>query len=95
MPESLFNKVAGLRLLVIGALELTRSSQTFYKKSCSKKTLQYPQEKNLESKIGVKNRLQHWCFPVNIAKFLEAPILKNIASVLANNCERKKDPALT
>ena len=26
----------------------------------------------------VKNRLQHNCFPVNIAKFLRAPILRNL-----------------
>ena len=26
----------------------------------------------------IKMRLQHRCFPVNIAKFLRAPILKNI-----------------
>ena len=25
-----------------------------------------------------KKRLQHWCFPLNIAKFLRTPILKNI-----------------
>ena len=29
----------------------------------------------------IKKRLQHRCFPVNIAKFLRTPILKNI-------CER-------
>ena len=29
----------------------------------------------------IKKRLQHRCFPVNIAKFLRGPILKNI-------CER-------
>ena len=29
----------------------------------------------------ITKRLQHWCFPVNIAKFLRTPILKNI-------CER-------
>ena len=29
----------------------------------------------------IKKRLQHWCFPVNIAKILRTAILKNI-------CER-------
>ena len=27
----------------------------------------------------IKKRLQHWCFPVNIAKFLRAPFLQNIS----------------
>ena len=26
----------------------------------------------------IKKRLQHWCFPMNIAKVLRTPILKNI-----------------
>ena len=25
----------------------------------------------------IRKRLQHWCFPVNIAKYLATPILKN------------------
>ena len=29
----------------------------------------------------IKKRLQHWCFPVNFAKFFKTPIFKNI-------CER-------
>ena len=35
----------------------------------------------LESATLIKNRLQHRCFPVNIAKLLRRPVLKNI-------CER-------
>ena len=30
----------------------------------------------------IKKRLQHMCFPVNIAKFLRTPILKNICKRL-------------
>ena len=30
----------------------------------------------------IKMRLQHRCFPVNIAKFLRTPILKNISKQL-------------
>ena len=30
----------------------------------------------------IKDRLQHRCFPVNIAKFLTAPILKNTCELL-------------
>ena len=30
----------------------------------------------------IKERLQHRCFPVNIAKFLTTPILKNICELL-------------
>ena len=30
----------------------------------------------------IKKRLQHRCFPVNIAKFLRTPILKNICKQL-------------
>ena len=33
----------------------------------------------------IKKRLQHRCFPVNIAKFLRAPILKNILSHFAKS----------
>ena len=33
----------------------------------------YPQAWNF-----IKKRLQHKCFPVNIAKFLRTPLLKNI-----------------
>ena len=28
--------------------------------------------------IFIKKKLQHWCFPMNIGKFLRKPILKNI-----------------
>ena len=30
----------------------------------------------------VKKRIQHRCFPVNIAKFLKTPIMKNICEQL-------------
>ena len=49
--------------------------------------LQYSQEDacvenaGLQSCNFVKKRLRHRCFPVNIAKFLRKPILKNL-------CER-------
>ena len=43
------------------------------------KTSQYPQEKACNF---IKKRLQHRCFPVNIAKFSWAPILKNICEWL-------------
>ena len=55
------------------------------------KIWQYSQETGLESILNnaagfqacsvIKKRLQRRCFPVNIAKFLRTPILKNI-------CER-------
>ena len=28
--------------------------------------------------LFIKKKLQHWCFPMNIGKFLRKPILKNI-----------------
>ena len=34
---------------------------------------------------GLKKRLQHKCFPVNIVKFLKTPILKNIYERLLLN----------
>ena len=33
----------------------------------------------------IKKRLQHKCFPVNIAKFVRTPILKNICERLLLN----------
>ena len=36
----------------------------------------------------IKNRLQHMCFPVNIAKFLRTPILRNICKLLLLNVWR-------
>ena len=52
--------------------------QTLYSLGNHQKT--YDFKGNRRSKTLVK-RLQHRCFPVNIAKFLRTPILKNI-------CER-------
>ena len=34
----------------------------------------------------IKNRLRHRCFPLNIAKFLRTPILKDICSVSSCFC---------
>ena len=36
----------------------------------------------------IKKRLQHWCFPVNIAKYLGTPILRNICEQLLLYLER-------
>ena len=38
--------------------------------------------KQLKACNFIKKRLQHRCFPVNIAKFLRTPILKNICKPL-------------
>ena len=37
---------------------------------------------NLQFCNFIKKRLQHWCFPVNIAKFLRTHVLKNIREQL-------------
>ena len=46
----------------------------------------------------IKKRLQHRCFPVDIAKYLTTPILKNICEhltlVLSNNFQRNSLPNL-
>ena len=57
----------------------SRSSQ----RRCSIKKLffkisQYSQENTVLDSLLIKKRLQHWCFPVNISKFLRTPILNNI-----------------
>ena len=38
--------------------------------------------KHLKPCNFVKKRLQHKCFPMNIAKFLRTPLLKNICELL-------------
>ena len=40
-----------------------------------------------------KKRLQHGCVPINIAKFLRTPILKNICErlLLASTMSKKKN----
>ena len=48
------------------------------------KIFQYPQETPVLESI-FKKRPQHSCFPVNIAKFLILPILKNICKQLFFN----------
>ena len=40
----------------------------------------------LETCDFIKKGLQHSCFPVNIAKFLRTPILKNICERLPQAC---------
>ena len=45
--------------------------EVFYKKSCSQKL-------HLSGLQLFKKRLKHRCFPVNIAKFLRAPVLKDM-----------------
>ena len=40
------------------------------------------QEKNKTENVVIQKRFQHRCFPVNIAKFLRTPILKNICEWL-------------
>ena len=40
---------------------------------------------DLQAYKFMKKRLQHWCFPVNIVKFLRTPILKNICELLLLN----------
>ena len=67
---------------------------------CSVKNLffkisQYSQENacvGLSSLIKsfMKKRLQHRCFPVNIAKFLRTPILKNICERLFLESNKRK-----
>ena len=59
----------------------------FCKKSCSKEFRNIyrktPVLEFLFNKVaGLKDRLQHRSFPVNIAKFLRTPILKNICEQL-------------
>ena len=60
-----------------------RYSQFFFKNHRKTSVLQFLYDKvaGLKTCIFIKKTLQHKCFPVNIAKFLKAPILKNI-------CER-------
>ena len=36
----------------------------------------------LEARKSIKERLQHRCFPVNIAKFLRTRILENICELM-------------
>ena len=60
-----------------------RYSQFFFKNHRKTSVLQFLYDKvaGLKTCIFIKKTLQQKCFPVNIAKFLKAPILKNI-------CER-------
>ena len=36
----------------------------------------------------IKKRLWHWCFPVNFAKFLRAPVLQNTSRRLLLNLQK-------
>ena len=67
--------------------------EVLYKKSCSKKICNIqgktPELESLFNKAAglkaynfIKKRLQLSCFPLNIAKFLRTPILKNICKRL-------------
>ena len=60
--------------------------KVLYKKAGLLEILQYSQEYTKKSDMKscniIKKRHQHKCFPVNIAKFLRTPILKNICEVL-------------
>ena len=42
----------------------------------------------LQKRKVIKKKLQHRCFPVNIAKFLTTPILKNICERLLLACSQ-------
>ena len=42
-------------------------------------------EKTLSWSLFLIELFQHWCFPVNIAKILRTPILKNICERLLLN----------
>ena len=63
------------------------------------KILQYSQESTcvggLRSETLLKNKLQHWCFPANIAKFSRTPILKNsceqllLKGIYYNECKER------
>ena len=57
-----------------------KKSQCSQKNACVGVTLESPLNKvaGLKAWNFIKKRLQHRCFPVNIAKFLKAPFLKNI-----------------
>ena len=59
---------------------LSKISQYSQKKTCAG-VFQVCVE-GLQARYFIKKRLQHRCFPVNIAKFLRTPILKNICEWL-------------
>ena len=45
-------------------------------------SLYFNENAGLQSCNFIKKRLRHRCFPVNYAKFLRAPVLKNISERL-------------
>ena len=53
-----------------------------YSKSCKILQIFFNENVGLQSCNFFKKRLQHRCFPVNIAKFLRTPVLKNICQRL-------------
>ena len=68
--------------------------EVFYKKTITKNFKIFTEETCVVASFLIKNpglqlcnfiktRLQHRCFPVNIAKFLKTPILKNICERLS------------
>ena len=71
----------------------------FYKKAVHKNFAIFPEKipgseslfnkvKGLPACNFIKKRLQDRCFPVNTAKFLRTPILKNICEWLLLGCKR-------
>ena len=60
-------------------------TEVFYKKAVLKYFAIFTGKHLCWSLKFIKMRLQHRCFPVNIAKFLRAPILKNICERLLLN----------
>ena len=69
--------------------------EVFYKKSCSKKFRSIHRKTpvlevlfSCRPRLGtlLKKRLQHRCFPVNFARFLGTPILKNVSERLLLCC---------
>ena len=67
-----------------------KPSKRFLKKKLFLKILQYSQETPVFESLFkacnfIKKKLQHMCFPVNIAKFSETPISKNICEQLFVN----------
>ena len=97
-PSHTFIKMKRITFFLTKKGSLLRSS---HRKSSIKK-LFFPIKvfKSLHDCNIIKNRLQHRCFPVNIAKFLRAPILTDIYKQLLlffkkqnylhlNNCNNK------
>ena len=74
------------RMFYLEIFEIFRSSHRscFMKKGVLKNFAIFTGK--LQVRNFIKNRLQHRCFPLNIAKFLRTPISKNICSVNRWSC---------